>query len=187
MTVAPTLSRAEIVSIARRTKSLMHREEMEYLCQLAERAPDGDGLEIGVYMGASLIAWGLTRQGRGRVMGIDDWSYRDIPNLQTKCRAALEQANVEAQLFDMAIAVASALIPGPLSFLFVDGDHTRKFVEEDIRLWTPKVKTGGVIAFHDYGRHKNGCAVTEAVDAWRDVLRWKYIGTVVTTIGFEKQ
>ena len=186
MTTA-ALTRAEIVGLARRTKSLMHREEMDYLCQLAERAPDGDGLEIGVYMGASLIAWGLTRRGRGRVMGVDDWSYRDIPNLQTKCKAALELANVSAELYDMTSAEANEHIPGLLSFLFVDGDHTRKYIEEDICLWTFKVRVGGMIVFHDYGRHKNGCAVTEAVDAWRDVLRWKHIGTVVTTIGFEKQ
>lgn len=34
--------------------------------------------------------------------------------------------------------------------LFVDGDHSAAGVKEDIRLFRPWVKRGGIIAFHDY-------------------------------------
>jgi len=34
--------------------------------------------------------------------------------------------------------------------LFIDGDHRCDPVKEDIRLYRPWVKSGGVIAFHDY-------------------------------------
>lgn len=37
-----------------------------------------------------------------------------------------------------------------IDFLFIDADHTYEGVREDIMLWLPKVKDGGVISGHDY-------------------------------------
>jgi hypothetical protein len=72
----------------------------------------------------------------------------------------------------------------PIDLLFVDGDHTEEGVRGDIATWAPRVKPGGVIAFHDYGNaHLPWCAgVKAAVDAlvtdgWQhqgdaDSIRW---------------
>ena len=38
-----------------------------------------------------------------------------------------------------------------LDFVYIDGNHDYEFVLEDIELWTPKVKQGGIIGGHDYG------------------------------------
>lgn len=38
----------------------------------------------------------------------------------------------------------------PIDFLFVDGDHRIESVKTDLRLWEPKVRTGGVIVGHDW-------------------------------------
>jgi hypothetical protein len=38
-----------------------------------------------------------------------------------------------------------------LDFVFIDGDHRYEFVKADIEAWVPKVKSGGIIAGHDYG------------------------------------
>ena len=37
-----------------------------------------------------------------------------------------------------------------LDFVFIDSNHAYDFVKEDIKLWYPKVKKGGVFAGHDY-------------------------------------
>ena len=37
----------------------------------------------------------------------------------------------------------------PISFLYIDGDHTYEGVKSDFELWEPKVKIGGTIGFHD--------------------------------------
>jgi len=59
--------------------------------------------------------------------------------------------------------------PWSCDLLYIDGDHRRPAIDVDIELWFPKVKPGGVIAFHDYiidpppeihGR------VAAAVDEW---------------------
>ena len=36
-----------------------------------------------------------------------------------------------------------------LDFIFIDADHSYKSVKRDIKLWTPKVKTTGMIFGHD--------------------------------------
>ena len=40
-------------------------------------------------------------------------------------------------------------IPNNLDFVYIDGNHTYKFVKKDIELYYPKVKDGGVIGGHD--------------------------------------
>jgi hypothetical protein len=38
-----------------------------------------------------------------------------------------------------------------LDFIYIDGNHTIRYVIEDIYEWNRKVKKGGVISGHDYG------------------------------------
>lgn len=37
-----------------------------------------------------------------------------------------------------------------LDFVFIDGDHSLNAVTEDLNLWWPKVKTGGIFSGHDW-------------------------------------
>lgn len=37
----------------------------------------------------------------------------------------------------------------PLDFLFIDGDHRPAEVRRDYALWTPFIRTGGLLAMHD--------------------------------------
>jgi predicted O-methyltransferase YrrM len=159
---------------------------LHWLCQLAQQAPDGPGIEIGVYCGASLIAWSLARAGRGRSIGVDNWSYRDIANLKATCEENMKWANVAAQLIDADSEQAARQVIELLAFCFIDGDHTQPGIEKDIEVWIPKIASSGVLVFHDYGRHKRGCYVTEAVDAWQSKAKWIELGKVETTIGFRK-
>lgn len=48
-----------------------------------------------------------------------------------------------------------------LDFVFIDANHAYPFVRQDITLWLPKVKKGGVLAGHDYTSHRG---VKRAVD-----------------------
>ncbi len=41
----------------------------------------------------------------------------------------------------------------PIDFLFIDGDHTYEGVKKDFEMYSPLVKEGGVIAFHDIALH----------------------------------
>jgi hypothetical protein len=48
-------------------------------------------------------------------------------------------------------------------FVYVDGNHKDKFVEQDTKLWLPKIKRKGWIGGHDYN-NKNAPEVKNAVD-----------------------
>lgn len=198
-----TLTTDEIIGIARRAKSLMHREELAWLIELARMAPDGTGVEIGVYCGASLIAWSLARQGRGDAIGIDNWSYQNpdvdkfivkgnehnsirVPDLKNVCERNLHAAQIKAWLIDSDSVSAAEQVSNHLAFVVIDGDHTSPAIDNDIATWIPKIQRGGVVAFHDYGRRKNGCRVTQAVDAWRERDPWHELGRVETMAGYRR-
>ena len=54
-----------------------------------------------------------------------------------------------------------------LDFVFIDGEHTYDCVKQDIGLWLPKVRVGGLLCGHDYdgkGDHHGGFGVKRAVD-----------------------
>ena len=86
------------------------------------------------------------------------------------------QAEARAKLFPgrasilaMTSSEAAAKVEdGSLDLVFIDADHSKEGVTEDIALWLPKVKAGGWLGGHDYRnpdpRFRFG--VTEAVDEW---------------------
>jgi cephalosporin hydroxylase len=43
-----------------------------------------------------------------------------------------------------------------IDFLFIDGDHRYQAIKEDYNLYSPLVREGGIIAFHDIGKNEEG-------------------------------
>jgi len=166
--------------------SLIHREALVHLCRMAQSAPKGLLVELGVYRGSSLAALTLARDGLGESIGVDDWSYPDPPDLLGKTMDTLVHNGVVAELLSMTSEEAAEQVPGPIAFLHIDANHTYEFVKKDIELWTPKVMPGGIVAFHDYGRHRADIQVKQAVDEWQAREPWLMLPEVLTTIGFRK-
>jgi len=78
----------------------------------------------------------------------------------------------------LSVNVASTIPNGSLDFVYIDGNHTLPYVIADIAAWAPKVRKGGIVAGHDYGRRSVG-HVAEGVQAWTaayDISPW-YICT----------
>jgi len=42
------------------------------------------------------------------------------------------------------------LIPNDLDFVYIDGNHLYEYCKKDIELYYPKLKSGGILAGHDY-------------------------------------
>jgi len=78
-----------------------------------------------------------------------------------------------------------------LDFLFIDGDHTYEGVKRDFEMYSPLVRKGGIIAFHDIVEHppETGCEVSrfwneikhsytylEIVKSWNQ--KWAGIGVI---------
>lgn len=62
-----------------------------------------------------------------------------------------------------------------VDFLFIDGDHTYEGVKRDFEMYSPLVKDGGIIAFHDIAVHppETGCEVSKF---WSEIKqKYEYI------------
>jgi len=54
-----------------------------------------------------------------------------------------------------------------IDFIHIDGNHEFEYVWNDIQLWTPKIRSGGIISCHDYlDLWSTRSRVKSAVDKW---------------------
>jgi predicted O-methyltransferase YrrM len=61
-----------------------------------------------------------------------------------------------------------------LDFLFIDGNHMYEYVKKDYEMYSPLVRKGGIVAFHDIGLNEEG----GVYKLWND-LKEKYKHTEI--------
>lgn len=106
-------------------------------------------VEVGAFAGGTLWAW---HQLGARVIGVDmpPPGYPDGPQVNDLgmtviCGDSHDPATREQLLAELA--------GDPVDMLFIDGDHTYEGVKADYELYSPLVRPGGIIGFHDICRH----------------------------------
>lgn len=123
-------------------------------------------VEIGVANGRTAAAFLLAIKGKNiSYTGIDNYSlthnYDDVNNRLSK------------------LGVPYNLIMGdshntpwetPIDMLLIDGGHQEDGVAPDCEIWTPLVKKGGIVMFHDYDDSHTYGHAHEAV--WRNADKW---------------
>ena len=70
-------------------------------------------------------------------------------------------------LREFSICAALKFEDNSIDFAFIDAQHTYEGVSEDVRIWKPKIKSGGWLCGHDFGRDKFP-GVTKAVVEFAD-------------------
>lgn len=135
-----------------------HRDDL--IDNLTSLIGNGKGVEIGVFQGyfskVILSKWG------GTLYMVDVWrglgdEYEDMSNHNNHSDAYLNtMKNVEGYedrsvMIRATSKIASEIFEDEsLDFVYIDANHAYDFVVEDIKLWFPKLKKGGVFAGHDY-------------------------------------
>ncbi len=129
----------------------------------------GVGCEIGV-QDAHFSVTLLKRWKCSLFYSIDPWrefepsKYLDVANRQQAiqdriyegARNRLREFGERSVILRSTSAEAvTQFANGQLDFVYIDANHSYEAVVEDIRLWYPKLKPGGVLAGHDYldGNH----------------------------------
>ena len=92
------------------------------------------------------------------------WHGKRSEEIYNRTAARLSSYNVELMRMTSMEAV-SKFKKRSLDFVYIDGNHTFDYVCPDIIYWSEKVKTGGIIACHDYITLWRG-GVVKAVDAY---------------------
>lgn len=123
-------------------------------------------LETGAFQGAtSLALYGALEAMNGGVLTICEIDPARAEAVDARLRnAECENSNVNWVVRCMdARDVIRSLAPQSLGFAFIDDDHQKAHVAEEIELLLPKMLPGGLLVFHDvYG----ACDLQEVVAAY---------------------
>lgn len=117
------------------------------------------GVQAGIHAVQILTAW------PGVLYLIDPWkhydhgAYVDLANVPDAEQEAYRKACLEAvapfgnrarivRLF--SDEAAPGFEDGSLDFVYIDADHRYRSTLQDLELWYPKVRAGGLVSGHDY-------------------------------------
>ena len=121
----------------------------------------GKGVEVGTFKGE--FAKTILSNWNGALYMIDPWredlgleyTNGDYPEFQSGLYFQTIENTKEFQdrsfmLRGFSKQLVDLFDDESLDFVYIDANHAYDFVKEDIELWYPKVKKGGVVSGHDY-------------------------------------
>lgn len=135
--------------------------------EIADWAKDGFTLvEVGSFLGRSACYLGEQLQARGKrvtLICVDtwpaayNWGPEHLPRLVIESPFETFYANVrQSGLLGTIVPIRAAsawaaqFIKDGLDFVYIDAGHEYSDVANDISVWLPKVRSGGILAGHDY-------------------------------------
>ena len=133
------------------------------------------GAEIGVFGGhySEILCKAIPGL---KLYCIDPWEgykgYRDH-KFESSFNRALAEAHEKLDQYDcefiqkFSLEAVGGFEDGSLDFVYIDGNHRYDYVRDDINVWAPRVKSGGIVAGDDYYRMPSGnVGVIRAVDEY---------------------
>jgi predicted O-methyltransferase YrrM len=153
--------------------------ELSPLVRMLRRRTLRTVVEIGTFKGGTMWLWCQIANADANIVSID---------LKPKSKA---EKRIERYLYGLAVESQKVrLVRGDsgsiktkdqlinvlgsfkIDFLFIDGDHSYRGVKRDFELYSPLVRKGGIVAFHDIVYHPN--FPDTQVDKYWNELRSKY-------------
>ena len=122
------------------------------------------GAEIGVFQGSYSRA--LCRYNPDLLLySIDAWIGQKHEKMHERAINKLKGYNAILIKEESSVAV-KRFEDNSLDFVYIDADHRYPAVLKDLTLWTPKVRSGGIVSGHDY----QAPDVRRAVDEFAKVM-----------------
>ena len=135
------------------------------------------GAEIGVLKGqySEILCQALPDT---KIYSIDPWVYypvyknfRRAHNYEPLYQEAKQRLSVYPNneiIRKSSLEAVNDFEDGSLDFVFIDADHRFAPFVDDLAVWTPKVRKGGIMAGHDMGRShsKDFVHVRFVIPAW---------------------
>ena len=125
------------------------------------------GVQRGIFAEQLLQTWPACES----LLLVDVWApldnYVDVANVPQREQDAIMREALERTAFwrhklsvcrNLTTLCAAGVRDGALDFVYVDARHDRQGVAEDLRLWWPKVRPGGLVCGHDFVRQDEGPA-----------------------------
>jgi hypothetical protein len=145
------------------------------------------GVEIGVFKGE--FSRNILDRWSGTLYLIDPWrelsddEYLDSSNHKNhqdafaKTMEAIKGVEHRAfMLRGLGEEMVNLFQDNSLDYVYIDGNHDYDHVKQDLELWWPKLKPGGLMAGHDYllvdwsiaDKRENG----KDINVWADGFQW---------------
>lgn len=140
------------------------RKRRDLPCFLNARRILGVGVEVGVQRGK--FSEQILKEWKGSTLYcVDPWKtwssdeYQDVANVDNQeqekrweeTNERLKPFGDRAKILRMtSVDAAKTFADHSLDFVYLDAQHHYEAVKEDLQLWFPKVKHGGLLSGHDY-------------------------------------
>lgn len=152
----------DLVDIAMDSPAIRPQQVTSEFLELANTVKDQQCkciLEIGTYRGGTLFVFSQVAAENATVISVD-MSMTVLGNLYRVCQKPLLSRLVrkgqsllllrkDSHRDDTLESIKRALHGQTLDFLFIDGDHSYEGVRKDFEMYSPLVRSGGLLAFHD--------------------------------------
>ena len=119
-------------------------------------------LEIGTHWGGTLHFWTRVAPDEAQIISVDlpggkfgggysSWKMRLYQSFRLPGQS-MTLLRVDSHAPETLAEVKRLLSGQAVDFLFIDGDHTYEGVKKDWEMYSPFVRPGGLVAFHDIAK-----------------------------------
>lgn len=159
-------------------KPLQVRSEFLELATIIDNVKPRYALEIGTASGGSLFTLCRLADPHATVISIDlymakfgggyHWTKKPLYKSFAQRKQKVHLLRADSHARSTLEKVKSIIGDNKLDYFLIDGDHTYEGVRSDFEMYSPLVRPGGVILFHDIAEHKTieDCQVSRF---WREI------------------
>ena len=129
-------------------------------------------VELGVYRGGTLYFWTRAAAPDARIVGVD------TPGTPESVNSNLQSWLLPTQQGKIILADTKApetrdqaldFLQRPIDFLFIDAEHTYESAKRDWELWSPCVRPGGLVMFHDISHRDTDDPSIGVYQLWAEI------------------
>jgi predicted O-methyltransferase YrrM len=161
----------DLLAVAAATKGFLPDDEATALHEAALAAAPGLWLEVGTYCGKSTVHVGAAARAVGaQLVTVDHhrgseenqpgWEWHDASLVDPHTGRLETLPSLRRTLWDAGLDEVVTAVVGstqqvarwwtsPLTFLFLDGNHTEEVAQHDYAAFAPHLVTEGLLAVHD--------------------------------------
>ncbi len=159
--VAPRSSTLELVDfcLSQPIAPLQIRSELSCLAAEIAAIKPRNAMEIGTYLGGTLFLLCRLAHADARIISVDMYrgslggARKLIYHSFVSKNQRLHVIHGDSHGANTQSRIIEKLGAAKLDFIFIDGDHSYEGVRLDFEMYSPLVRPGGVIAFHDIVAH----------------------------------
>jgi cephalosporin hydroxylase len=166
-------------------RAVQVRQELLEFAALLQEARPRVIIEIGTYKGGTLYVWSRSNPTAELIVSIDLPGGRYGGGYERRRQRLYREFLFDRPGAAMRLLQSDSHDPATLEqlkailgarradFLYIDGDHTYDGVRLDYEMYSPLVREGGVIAFHDIATRKADAGVYRLWDELKRGRRWR--------------